>query len=305
MVFAASIPIGRDEYDDAARRAREAAAQRRRRSPTSPRPRWRSGFGFRCGFLGLLHMEIIQERLEREYDLDLITTAPTRRLPRAARPTARCIDDRQPGASCPTPQRHREHRGADHRWPPSTARRVRRRRHEAVRGAARRRSTSIEYLGATRVMLDLRAAADRDRARLLRPAEDRSAAATPRWTTSSSATAPATWSSWTSWSTASRVDALSSSSTATRAYTRGRELGAKLQGADPAAACSRSRSRRRSAARSSPARRSRRMRKNVTAKCYGGDITRKRKLLEKQKEGKKRMKQVGNVEIPRRPSWRC
>ena len=78
---------------------------------------------------------------------------------------------------------------------------------------------------------------------------------------------------------------------------RGRVMCEKLKDLIPGT-CSRSRSRRRSAARSLRAKPSRRLRKDVTAKCYGGDVTRKRKLLEKQKEGKKRMRQFGKVDIP-------
>jgi GTP-binding protein LepA len=93
------------------------------------------------------------------------------------------------------------------------------------------------------------------------------------------------------------VDALSMLVHRDRAESRGRAMCEKLKDLIPRT-CSRSRSRRRSAARSSPARPSRAMRKDVTAKCYGGDATRKRKLLDKQKEGKKRMRQFGKVEIP-------
>ena len=93
------------------------------------------------------------------------------------------------------------------------------------------------------------------------------------------------------------VDALAMMVHRARAEQRGRVMCEKLKELIPAT-CSRSRSRRRSAARSWRAKRSRRMRKDVTAKCYGGDISRKRKLLDKQKEGKKKMRQFGKVDIP-------
>ena len=94
------------------------------------------------------------------------------------------------------------------------------------------------------------------------------------------------------------VDALSLIVHRETAYARGKALVEKLKEADPAPAVRGRDPGRDRRARSSPARRSQAMRKNVIAKCYGGDITRKRKLLEKQKEGKKRMKRVGRVEIP-------
>ena len=77
MVFAGIYPVESNDYHAAARRAGEAEAERRLARLRAGELRWRSGFGFRCGFLGLLHMEIVQERLEREYDLDLLATAPS------------------------------------------------------------------------------------------------------------------------------------------------------------------------------------------------------------------------------------
>ena len=76
MVFAGLFPTEYNEYSETARRAGEAEAQRCRAFVPAGDRRRRSGFGFRCGFLGLLHMEIVRERLEREYDLDLLITAP-------------------------------------------------------------------------------------------------------------------------------------------------------------------------------------------------------------------------------------
>ena len=75
MVFAGLYPVEGHEYAGAARGAREAAAERRSFF-FEPETSAALGFGFRCGFLGLLHMEIVQERLEREFDMDLVTTAP-------------------------------------------------------------------------------------------------------------------------------------------------------------------------------------------------------------------------------------
>jgi putative oxygen-independent coproporphyrinogen III oxidase len=111
----------------------------------------------------------------------------------------------------------------------------------------------------------------------------------------SSATGVATWSRWTFCCNGEPVDALSSaSSTEDKAvFHAGRQLAEKLKEGHPPAACLKSPFKPPSATRSSPGRRSSALRKDVLAKCYGGDVTRKRKLLEKQKEGKKRMKQLG------------
>ena len=76
MVFCGLFPIDTDRLRGPARRAREARRSTTPRSPGSPRPREALGFGFRCGFLGLLHMDIVRERLEREYDLELLATTP-------------------------------------------------------------------------------------------------------------------------------------------------------------------------------------------------------------------------------------
>ena len=96
------------------------------------------------------------------------------------------------------------------------------------------------------------------------------------------------------------MDALSFIVHNDKAYARGKRAGRKkLKGHHPAPACSRCRSRRRSAGtRHRPRQTVRALRKDVLAKCYGGDISRKRKLLEKQKEGKKRMKCLGSVDVP-------
>ena len=167
MVFAGIFPTDSARYTD----LRDALDKLRLNDASFTREPETSaalGFGFRCGFLGLLHMEIVQERLEREYDLDLITTAPTVRF-RCVLQERRGHRARQPG-QVPVRGRHRSHRGADHRRHHPHAAGVRRRHPQAVRGEARhadrpdlRRREARDH--------PLRAAADRDGVRLLRPAE--------------------------------------------------------------------------------------------------------------------------------------
>jgi GTP-binding protein LepA len=250
------------------------------------------GFGFRCGFLGLLHMDIVQERLEREYGMHLITTAPSvvyevklrdgtlEQLSNPSRlPPVETIEEfREPIMACKifVPQEYvgpvitlcTEKRGTQTNLHYSA-------RHVVIsydlplnevvldffdrlksmtRGYGSLDYEFKEYRPADMVRLDILVNGD-------------------------------------------KVDALSSMVHRSGAQQRGRELVTKLRGLIPrqmfdvaiqAAIGGHIVARENVKA----------LRKNVLAKCYGGDVTRKRKLLEKQKEGKKRMKQVGSVEIP-------
>jgi GTP-binding protein LepA len=235
------------------------------------------GFGFRCGFLGLLHMEIVQQRLEQESDIDLVQTAPNVtyeiinkrgetvviRKPQDVPDPGDIEEFRQPIVRCNmiVPS---EYIGALMTLC------------QERRGVQRNQ----EYLGAQRVMLTY----DIPLAEVIYDLHDRIKSATRGYGTLDYEIVgyePADLSV-----VCHRADA----------DRRGRAVAKKLKGeierhmfevAVQAAIGSRVIAR-----ETVPA-----MRKNVTAKCYGGDITRKRKLLQKQKEGKKRMKAVGNVEI--------
>jgi GTP-binding protein LepA len=250
------------------------------------------GFGFRCGFLGLLHMEIVQQRLEQESDVDLVQTAPnvtyevvtkngetlTIHKPQDV-PDAGDIDEfRQPIVRCniviPT-----EYIGA------------------IMRLAQERRGIQRgqEYIGTQRAMLTY----DIPLAEVIYDLHDKIKSATRGYGTLDYEMVgyePADLVRLDILVNGNRVDALSVVCNRADADRRGRAVAKKLKAeierhmfevAVQAAIGSRVIAR-----ETVPA-----MRKNVTAKCYGGDITRKRKLLQKQKEGKKRMKAVGNVEI--------
>jgi GTP-binding protein LepA len=253
------------------------------------------GFGFRCGFLGLLHMEIVQERLEREHDLDMIQTAPTvtYRI-RTAEGTEREIHS--PG-QLPTPDKFEqilepfarvnvmvptEYIGPlmqianDHRG-------------EYVRQ---------DYLSPTRVQLVY----DVPMAEIIYDFYDKLKSSTRGYGTLNydiTGYKPGELVKLRILVNGNEVDALSSICHRDQAEMRGRAAIKKLRKEIPrhlfeialqAAIGSRVIARENIQA----------LRKDVTAKCYGGDVTRKRKLLEKQKEGKRRMRQVGNVEIPQK-----
>ena len=290
-VFAGMYPVRSDDYEA----FREALRKLRLNDSAlhfEPETSTALGFGFRCGFLGLLHMDIVQERLEREYNLELITTAPTvvyellttagetlyvdnpSKLP----PVDHIGEIREPliTANILTPQIYVgsvmtlcvEKRGVQKKMVYHGSQVILSyelpmnevvmdffdRLKSVSRGYASFDYSFTRFQAAPLVKLDLLINGD-------------------------------------------RVDALSSIVHKDHAYLRGRELCEKMQELIPrqmfevaiqAAIGSHIIARTTVKA----------LRKNVTAKCYGGDITRKRKLLEKQKAGKKRMKQIGTVEIP-------
>jgi GTP-binding protein LepA len=291
QVFAGLYPVEANEYE-ALREAMEKLHLNDASFHYEPETSQALGFGFRCGFLGLLHMDIVQERLEREYDMNLITTAPSviyevklrdgsvllvsnpARLP----DPSQIEEIREPiiSAKIFVPQEYvgpvislcTQKRGTQTNMHYSARHVVISydlplsevvmdffdRLKSATRGYGSLDYEFKEYRATDVVRLDILVNGD-------------------------------------------RVDALSSMVHRESAQVRGRELVTKLRSLIPrqmfdvaiqAAIGSNIVARENVKA----------LRKNVIAKCYGGDITRKRKLLDKQKEGKKRMKQVGSVEIP-------
>jgi GTP-binding protein LepA len=290
-VFAGLFPVSSDDYED----MREALKKLKLNDASlqfEPETSQALGFGFRCGFLGMLHMEIVQERLEREYDLDLITTSPTV-IYQVLTTSGELLEIHNP-SELPPVNKIDEIREPIIRANILTP--------EAYIGAIitlciekRGVQKEIQYLGSqvsivyelpmSEVVLDFfdrlksvsRGYASFDY-EFLRFEEAKLIKLDVLIN-------------------GERVDALSVILHRDNAEYRGRELASKMKELIPrqmfdvaiqAAIGSNIIARTNVKA----------LRKNVTAKCYGGDVTRKKKLLEKQKAGKKRMKQVGRVEIP-------
>jgi GTP-binding protein LepA len=251
------------------------------------------GFGFRCGFLGLLHMEIIQERLEREYALNLISTAPTVTY-RVVRTSGKINEIHNP-ASLPEPSdidRIEEpvievavHVPRDYIGPVLALCEEKRGVQKSLQVHGDRHAIIVYAIPLNEVVLDF---------------HDRLKSCTRGFGSMDyelQGYAPSDLIKLDVLINGDPVDALSLIVHRDRAYHRGRDLCLKMKKIIPrqmfevaiqAAIGNKVIARETVKA----------LRKNVTAKCYGGDITRKRKLLEKQKEGKKRMKRVGRVEIP-------
>ncbi len=291
QVFAGLYPVESNQFE-ALRTALEKLSLNDASLLFEPENSTALGFGFRCGFLGLLHMEIVQERLEREYDMDLITTAPTviyelllkdgtvqqienpSRLPEVSR----VEETREPmiTVNLLMPQ--------DYVGPVMTLCNNKRGIQKNMQYMGRQvmlsyemplnevvldffdklKSVSRGYASMDYEFLEFRAA-DLVKLDIMVNGE--------------------------------RVDALSMIVHRSSSVHRGREVAAKMRELIPRqmfdVAIQASIGANIIARETVKA-----MRKNVIAKCYGGDVSRKRKLLDRQKEGKKRMKQVGNVEIP-------
>ena len=291
QVFAGLYPVESHEYE-ALRDALEKLKLNDASLHYEPEVSQALGFGFRCGFLGLLHMEIVQERLEREYDMDLITTAPTvvyevvmrggevleienpAKLPELSK-----IEEIREPIITTTVLAPQEYVGAV----------------MTLCNQKRGVQKNIQYLG-RQVMLTYEMPMNEvvmdffDKLKSVSRGYASMDYEFLEFRTSDLVKVDILING-------EKVDALSVIVHRANSQYRGREVAAKMRELIPrqmfdvaiqAAIGAQIIARENVKA----------LRKNVLAKCYGGDISRKRKLLEKQKEGKKRMKQVGNVEIP-------
>jgi GTP-binding protein LepA len=292
MVFSGLYPIDTSQYEQ----LRDALAKLKLNDSSfsfEPETSVALGFGFRCGFLGLLHMEIIQERLEREFNLDLITTAPT--VVYRIHKTDGTLFEIESAARMPEPQfidTIEEPFILAHIHVPNDYVGGVLALCEEKRGVQR----EIKYLTTTRVMIIYELPLNE----IVLDFYDRLKSITKGYASLDYEHLDFRPSDLTRMNiliNGEIVDALSLIIHREKAYFRGRDLVSKMKELIPrqmfevaiqAAIGNKVISRETVKA----------MRKDVLAKCYGGDISRKRKLLEKQKEGKKRMKAVGNVELP-------
>ncbi len=296
MVFSGFYPVDADDYEGL-KDALEKLKLNDAALTFDPETSAALGFGFRCGFLGLLHLEIVQERIEREYDIDLIATLPNVEYHAQLRTKTGEIEEvivdnpsemPEPGsletiaepfvkASIITPK---EYVGGM----------------MAISLERRAEQTGMHYLDQMRVQIDFRMPLSE----LVVDFFDKIKSVSRGYASLDYeylGYEPSNLVKLDILLNGDPVDALSVIVHRDKAYEWGRDLCRKLKEMLPrqmfeiaiqAAIGGRVIARTNVKA----------LRKNVTAKCYGGDVTRKRKLLEKQKEGKKRMKQVGSVEIP-------
>ena len=292
MVFSGIYPVDSEQYEELKESLNKLAlndASLKHELETSAA----LGFGFRCGFLGLLHMEIIQERLEREFNLSLVTTAPSVVYQVHLR-NGEMLEIDNPSQLPPVME-------IDSIMEPYIRGRIMMPEEfvgSVMKLAQERRGTQVnmEFPSPSRVILEYEFPLNE----IVMDFYDRLKSISKGYASFDYELIDYRKGDLAKLDlmlNGDVVDALSLIVPKEQAYYRGRELAKKIKKLIPkqmyvvaiqAAIGSKIIARETLGA----------MRKDVTAKCYGGDITRKRKLLEKQKEGKKRMKRVGSVEVP-------